>query len=84
MQGGGMIGLWNTRGTGTPWFMQFLGMIPAGWEVHKCSLYSLYKPLFSHSYTDKQLGYEYTAFSSTASLYLFICHVRSSSIQVNK
>ena len=49
MQGRGIIGLWNARGTGSPWFMQFPGMISAGWEVHKCSLYSLYKPLFSHS-----------------------------------
>jgi len=48
MQDGGMIGLWKPRGTGTPWFMQFPGIIPAGWEVHECSVYSLYKPLFSH------------------------------------
>jgi len=49
MQGGVMIGLSNPRGTGTTWFMQFPTMIGAGWEVHECSLYSLYKPLFSHS-----------------------------------
>jgi len=49
MPGDGMIRLWNARGTGTPGFMQFPGMIPAGWEVYKRSLYSLYKPLFSHS-----------------------------------
>ena len=30
IQSSGMIGLWNVRGTGTPWFMQFSGMIPAG------------------------------------------------------
>jgi len=80
MESGGIIGLWNTGGTGTPWFMQFPGMIPAGWEVHRCPLYSIYKPLFSHSQTDKQLGYEYTAVSSTPSLYFFIYPISSSPI----
>jgi len=49
MQDGWMIRLWHARGTGTPWFMQFRRMIPAGWGDHECCLYPLYKPLFPHS-----------------------------------
>ena len=44
MEGGGMLGIHTAGGTGTPWLMEIPGMIPACWEVRKCSLYSLYKP----------------------------------------
>jgi len=84
MQGRGIIGLWNVRGTGSPWFIKFPGMIPAGWEVHKSPLYSVYIPRFSHSSTDKEPGYKDKAVSSTPSLYFFICPVSCSQIQVNK
>ena len=44
MEAGGMFGIHTAKGTGTPWLIRISGMILTGWEVHKCSLYSLYKP----------------------------------------
>jgi len=45
--GRGMLRIQRAKETGTSWFIHNPRMIPAGWEAHKCSLYSLYKPLLS-------------------------------------
>jgi len=41
---GGMHGILSGQDTGTPWFSDIPGMIPAGWEFTNTLCIFLYKP----------------------------------------